>query len=439
MGSSSKNADVGPRGAAGDDDIQLVEKEDDSAVGSEIEQEGDGDNEDEEGGDGDGEDGTHPWINDITSDTRANTPGTKKTRADCWQTIKRLKPTHRMSVESVGEEKEKKKVNTLVINGQTVKEGFTHVCVIKGCPDPFMKLLKPPKKTYWVTTPCIKHAREHHADTTVAVASLKREDESNKKLAVQQLDYGIQQNPVTASAEAKGKKMKQSALRYSLTPKQEMLSSQAAWYVYSKQMVTKSTFKDRYFIQMQLAGRKAGEGAVLSKYMLRRYVRAEYEVFKKFLQIIIELKIKQGHGNPFGQVIHDGVTLANHKKYQSIGLQFIDPNWLANLVVCVGFERSTDNTDVGVARLVSQTFINVLGHRLDEVMACMVSDRAAIGVSTAVGLEEREGCDMHDADKVGQSAIGTLVRSTLFPKAKGYAMLHAKLLHISAMGNARMT
>ena len=41
----------------------------------------------------------------------------------------------------------------------------------------------------------------------------------------------------------------------------------------------------------------------------------------------------------------------------------------------------------------------------------MVSDAAVVGVFSAAGMEERETCDMHDGEKVGQSATGRLVQS----------------------------
>ena len=36
---------------------------------------------------------------------------------------------------------------------------------------------------------------------------------------------------------------------------------------------------------------------------------------------------------------------------------------------------------------------------------------AAVGVLLAAGMGERDTCDMHDGDKVGQSVTGRLVRS----------------------------
>jgi hypothetical protein len=35
----------------------------------------------------------------------------------------------------------------------------------------------------------------------------------------------------------------------------------------------------------------------------------------------------------------------------------------------------------------------------------------SLGVSTQLDLDEREACDMHDGDKLGQAATGKLIRS----------------------------
>ena len=47
----------------------------------------------------------------------------------------------------------------------------------------------------------------------------------------------------------------------------------------------------------------------------------------------------------------------------------------------------------------------------DDIIALSVQDRAALSVAKHLGVGEVESWDMHDADKVGQSAIGELVRS----------------------------
>ena len=61
----------------------------------------------------------------------------------------------------------------------------------------------------------------------------------------------------------------------------------------------------------------------------------------------------------------------------------------------------------------------------------MVSDSAAIGVSSSAGIEEREYCNMHDGDNVGQGATDRLVRSrakvVVNPFVEGVSLM--KLAH----------
>lgn len=150
---------------------------------------------------------------------------------------------------------------------------------------------------------------------------------------------------------------------------------------------------------------------ILTTRRLKQYLRAEFSVLKQFLTLVVQLKLEQGHGSHFAQVIHNGVTLANHKKYEAIRLQMVDPKWICNHVICLGFVRSAVNTDTSVARLLDDTCFDRTNQPLNTVAGLMVSDCAAIGVSTESGMSEKEGCDMHDGDKVGLSATGTLTRS----------------------------
>ena len=84
--------------------------------------------------------------------------------------------------------------------------------------------------------------------------------------------------------------------------------------------------------------------AILSKEMLSRYVRAEFEVFLIFLKLIISSCLSISMGNPFSMGLHDGGTLANKKKFQALALQFIAPQWKKNLCVTVGLKRSAHTT-----------------------------------------------------------------------------------------------
>ena len=188
--------------------------------------------------------------------------------------------------------------------------------------------------------------------------------------------------------------------------------------------------------QMHLAmdgapSKRSSAYPLMTVFKLKQYIDAEYTVFLFLLRLIIKLKIQQGHGLPFAQCIHDGVTLGNHKKYQSFGLQFIDPGWLSNIVVCLGFVRCRDSTNDGVKNLLESCCLKNTGKRLQSICALMVSDQAAVGVSSATRMDERESCDMHDGDKVGQSTTGRLVRSrnkiVLNPFTEGVALM--KLAH----------
>ena len=70
---------------------------------------------------------------------------------------------------------------------------------------------------------------------------------------------------------------------------------------------------------------------------LLEYVKAEYSFFCDLLNLVINMNCKHSHGNMFAQGINDGVTLENHKKYQYVAIQIINPFWKNNLVVCCGF------------------------------------------------------------------------------------------------------
>jgi hypothetical protein len=68
-------------------------------------------------------------------------------------------------------------------------------------------------------------------------------------------------------------------------------------------------------------------GPILSVKELEKYLDAEYAIFERNIEHILGLMVKKHKGHPFAQVMHDGGTPKNKKKYQAIGLQFIDPEW----------------------------------------------------------------------------------------------------------------
>jgi hypothetical protein len=66
---------------------------------------------------------------------------------------------------------------------------------------------------------------------------------------------------------------------------------------------------------------------------LAKWVRAEFEIFKLFVKIILDEKVAQAKGNQFAQAVRYGGILTNKRKYQAFGIQFIDPKWRRNLVI----------------------------------------------------------------------------------------------------------
>ena len=106
-------------------------------------------------------------------------------------------------------------------------------------------------------------------------------------------------------------------------------------------------------------------------------MRAEFEIFKVFLKIILDEKVAQAKGNHFAQAVHDGGTLTSKRKYQAFGIQFIDPQWRRNLVICLGFERCSDGTDAAVAKQFRETFLRHSGHQFDDIVSSVIQDRCA--------------------------------------------------------------
>ena len=172
------------------------------------------------------------------------------------------------------------------------------------------------------------------------------------------------------------------------------------------------TFSDPFFKEMlQATGDGASGTAILTDVMLKNYIVAEFAIFLVFLKVICKLKMAQSFDTPCAQAIHDGATLENKKKYQAFGVQFIDPRWLCNLVICVGFVLVLNSDDITVSAAFDSTLRERTAYSLLALCGLMVSDRAALGVARVAGVDEIEGCDMHDGDKVGSAATGKLTRS----------------------------
>ena len=188
--------------------------------------------------------------------------------------------------------------------------------------------------------------------------------------------------------------------------------AQAKFVLYSPGHQTKSVLTNPYFnLMLQESNFGKGSVPILGYKQLLFYARAEYNLLFKLVNFLLDQKEKQGLGNHFAQVLHNGCTASNRKKYQAIGLQFIDPKWRTNHVLCIGFTRCSSTKAQSIADLIEVLFKDKLNRRLASVANLMVSDGGAKKVSKLCNIDESETCDMHDADKIGQSATGKLVRS----------------------------
>ena len=145
---------------------------------------------------------------------------------------------------------------------------------------------------------------------------------------------------------------------YVLSWKQQVLSAQAHWYCYAEQQISKRTFGNESFRNLlaTVAGKTVEETPILTPYMLGEYVKSETEVLKKIMKVIFDLKRKQAKGNKFGQAIRDGATAVNGKKFQAFGIQFVDPSWHGNIVLCTGFVQSNDGSSTSIANLYKKHF-----------------------------------------------------------------------------------
>ena len=144
-----------------------------------------------------------------------------------------------------------------------------------------------------------------------------------------------------------------------------------------------------------------GKPPILEYRMLKQYVKAEYKRMVTELQSFIRAKSDISLGNTFCQLMHDGCTLKNGIKVQSVGIQFIDPNFVANHVVCLCCRECKSNTGKSVSDFIKQISIEVAGKDLSDICKIAVQDRAALSVTTYLGIDEKESCDMHDGDKIG--------------------------------------
>ena len=67
--------------------------------------------------------------------------------------------------------------------------------------------------------------------------------------------------------------------------------------------------------------------ALLTIDALKACIAAEWKLFMSVLREKLDCQSKEAKGNPFTQVVHDGVTLGNECKHNTLDLQFTCPKF----------------------------------------------------------------------------------------------------------------
>jgi len=144
------------------------------------------------------------------------------------------------------------------------------------------------------------------------------------------------------------------------------------------------------------------------------WVQSEYDCARALIAAGAA-QVREFHkGNAFAQHQHDCVTMKNGVKYVAVGHQLIHD--YKNFTVCEGFRRVKPKS----SRKEDETASHQMADQLKQISEdnamqredfnSKIQDFADLAVAREMDFEE-EGCQMHNEDKVGASAIGSLVRS----------------------------
>jgi hypothetical protein len=160
----------------------------------------------------------------------------------------------------------------------------THVCVHETAPGVFcnkeLKSWRRPrisdgKGGGWISTVAINHMKTH-PESKPAMKAEAGAQQRQGDLVQQSLSYS--QTPASGT--------------FVLSNNERALTSQAHWYVYSDMHISKREFESERFASM-IHGGKATGVPILSQYMLKKYVAAEFELFQIFLRFMLN-KVRVG-------------------------------------------------------------------------------------------------------------------------------------------------
>ena len=264
-----------------------------------------------------------------------------------------------------------------------------------------------------------KDCEEIIANKVKSEASKKRKiDEVAVKLELYHAERGETEINEKKGKGNKRRKTQQMNIEYMMDPqsyRDRALCAQAHFFLYSKSSVPMSIFEDPLFKEMLKAMippscvMEAKDPPLLNRFGAVDYADSEFNLFTSCLNKELAPMVEESKGNPFTQVLHDGVTLGNRSKYQAFGLQFTNAKFECNHVVALGFKKVRDSRTVTVSELGESLVKSRTNFDFKLIVSSSVQDAAAKSVAKAWDLEV-ETCDMHDGDKLGASAIGRLVR-----------------------------
>jgi hypothetical protein len=254
-----------------------------------------------------------------------NSPGNKRKRAggaECWNNVMRL-----IDVDASRKWK---------VDGKS-----THYCTLCHAR---LTLSWNATKHVWVTTAATSHNNWFHKDLKASKKHAVKEQKKNDVSVNKILNYGHILG---------GNK------------REKCLTSQARLWMYCPQSMSLRTSEAKVYREMIQATYEAGGGTdkapLLSLKGLISFIRHEYDVLQIFLRFSADKCFSYSFGNASMQSQNDGVTLSNSKKYNAMSVQFIDHELKQNHVVCYGMKRCNDGTGAGIAKLVSDTFLDVFG------------------------------------------------------------------------------
>ena len=205
------------------------------------------------------------------------------------------------------------------------------------------------------------------------------------------------------------------------------------WYIYGETRVSKRTFECEFFRDMLVA--QNPNAVFVARYVsqprtflhnghftyplcffpphvrnkIKYHVASEYLLFSVAYGWMIDCLHKVNLGNPFAQGMHDGVSLINKKSYQSMASQQIFRG--TSYTLAFAFRPLREHAASVVADEFQNNFNRLTSYSTDQVFWSMISDLAALAVASVLEVEDIQKCKLHQGGKVGNSAMGLLVKS----------------------------